>query len=188
MNKVLLGIVMFMGVSASAGPLDLSSYTNLIPNQLDDIKTNSGIKVESAMVSYFTDWNSGGSWGSVVFPFAHLGSYLFAAGGYAHTAGTDPKGMALLGPGLKLNDLVRPLLLKGLKSIPKLNENAPLMSGLASAVSFGVMMGHDFNYQDKSNVVFNRVGYSVGLEYRYGKPASITGVTAQSVEERWSVR
>lgn len=171
MKKLALLIVM-MGSGSMLHAQSLAGIPALVQSLETDVKTNSGFKLETAMSAYEWDWTSGTSWAGEKVPFAHLGSYIYCSAGYSHAL-NSAKGYGLVdvGPGLRLNDTIRPLVLKALQNNSTLKDNTALVQGLANALSLGVDVTHDVNYTEKDRVVFNRVMYYLGFEYGYGAPS-----------------
>ena len=193
LSLILTGI---FSVSARAQGLNLEYWKDL-PNTLwEDVKADTGFKVDSTIGAVFFDSGDGAKFATDLTPFWHAGSYLFLGAGFgaridSSASGSGSKGLALLGPGLRLTGITRPLIHKALSQIPWLKKNAPLIDAAADAVSVTYAGGHDRNHPTKDKVLFNRHGITLGLELAFGgsKPdEGDVGMMSVGDEPSWGLR
>ena len=173
MNTLFMCVVlMCAGVSsASAGIFNAA---------LDDIKSNTGFAVESAIPYTSVDWNRGSWAAGSAFPFFHVGSYIYVAGALSKDI-SDSSGRSEMLTGFRLNKLTRPLAVKALDTMTFGNlDKVAFLEYLAKSTSVGATVGHDFSYEEKKKVVFNSYGLFFGFEVMFGDNGNVVSASATS--------
>jgi hypothetical protein len=170
MKKVVLGLILALGgvPTAHAGLLDLQTYVDFGKHLVEDVKTNTGIKIERAIPYTSVDWERGEWAAGSAFPFAHIGSYWWFGGALSKDI-SDANGRAELVNGIRLNKITRPLANKALNALTFGNlDKVTFLQYLAESSSVGVTAGHDFGYEEKKKVVINSYGLFLGFEVVFG--------------------